>query len=261
MRDRAIAACEQLLPPLVAILLRLGISAADFNELAKEVFVRTAAQQMIRRSGKPNRSRVAIVTGLTRAEVAHVLDRVRNARRRERRLHRADRVLEGWFSDPDFVTKSGRPRALTIKGRHGSFHDLVKRYSGDIPARAMLDELIANSTVRVIANRSLRVVARPVSPKLDYRELNAMGTRVRKLLDTLCHNAEHSEAKLFVSSTKNQLVDERLVSTLLGRIETRGLSFIQGIDDQLSNPLRRYSRRRAGRGEKLGVTVFVHKEP
>jgi len=262
IRDSAIAACERLLSPLIAILLRLGISAADFNELTKEVFVRTAARQMIRGNGKPNRSRVAIVTGLTRSEVAHVLDRVRNVRRRELRPHRADRVLKGWFSDPDFVTSVGRPRALTIKGRRGSFQDLVKRYSGDIPARAMLDELIASSTVRVLANGTVHAVARrTVTPKLDHRELAAVGTRVRDLLGTLAHNTEHPKAKLFVSSTVNRPIDERLVSTLLSRIEARGLSFIQGVDDQLSNPPRGYSRRRAARGPRLGVTVFVHKEP
>jgi hypothetical protein len=262
MRDSAIGACERLLPPLVAILLKLGISAADFNELAKEVFVRTAARQMIRRSGKPNISRVAIVTGLTRSEVAHVLDRVRHAKRRERRLHRADRVLKGWFSDPEFVTRAGRPRALSLKGRHGSFQDLVKRYSGDIPARAMLDELTASCSVRVLANGTVQATARrALTPKLDYRELSAMGARVKNLLDTVLHNVEHADAKLFVSSTVNRPIDSRLVGTLLSRIEARGLSFVQGIDDQLSNPLRGYSRKPTRKAARLGVTVFVHKEP
>ena len=234
-RDSAIAACEQLLPPLIATLLRLGISAADFNELAKEVFVRTAARQMMRTNGRVSRSRIAIVTGLTRSEVAHVLDRVRKARRREQHLHRADRVLKGWSSDSDFLTRGGRPRALTIKGRHGSFQDLVKRYSGDIPARAMLDELIASSAVRVLKNGNVCVLARSAAVSgFDCRELSAVGTRARALLHTLCHNAECSRAKLFVSSTLNRSVDERLVRTLLHRIEAQGLSFLQSIDDQLS---------------------------
>jgi Family of unknown function (DUF6502) len=260
-RDSAIAACERLLPPLIATLLRLGISAADFNELAKEVFVRTAARQMMRATGRLNRSRVAIVTGLTRSEVAHVLNRVRGAKRRDWHLHRADRVLRGWSSDPDFLTRSGRPRALTVKGRHGSFQDLVKRYSGDIPARAMLDELVASSAVRILDNGNVCALVRPTAvPRFDHRELRAVGTRVRALLHTLCHNAEHSRAKLFVSSTLNRSVDERLMKTLLHRIEAQALSFLQHIDDQLSNPPRGYLSRRGTRGPKLGVTVFVHKE-
>ncbi len=260
-RDSAIAACERLLPPLIATLIRLGISAADFTELAKEVFVRTAARQMVHTTGRISRSRVAIVTGLTRAEVAHVLNRVRRAKRRAWHLHRADRVLKGWTSDPDFLTRGGRPRALTIKGRRGSFQELVKRYSGDIPARAMLDELIASAAVRILENGRVRIPRRRTTvPRYDYRELSAVGTRVRALLHTLCHNAEHSKAKLFVSSTSNRSVDERLMSTLLHRIEAQGLTFLQSIDDQLSNPPRGYLIRRGTRKPKLSVTVFVHKE-
>lgn len=260
-RDTAIAACEQLLPPLIATLLRLGISAADFNELAKEIFVRTAARQMIRATGRISRSRVAIVTGLTRSEVAHVLDRIRREKRRDRHLHRADRVLKGWSTDPDFLTWRGRPRALTVKGRHGSFQDLVKRYSGDIPARAMLDELVASSAVRVLENGNVRILGRHAAPPgFDRRDLSAVGTRTRALLDTLCHNVEHSEDKLFVSSTLNRSVDERLLRTLLHRIQTQGLSFLQSIDDQLSIPPRGYVSKRGTRRPKLGVTIFVHKE-
>ena len=258
-RDSAIAACERLLPPLISILLRLGISAADFSELAKEVFVRTAARQMLHSAGRLNRSRIAIITGLTRSEVAHVLDRVWSAKRRDPRLHRADRVLKGWFDHPDFLTRSGRPRVLTMKGRRGSFQDLVKRYSGDIPARAMLNELVARSAVRVLANGNVCALGQRVAvPNLDCRELNGVGIRVSALLSTLCHNAEHPRAKLFVSSTSSRAVDERLVSTLLNRIEAQGLRFIEAVDDQLSNPPRGYVGRRKSRRSRLGVTVFVH---
>src|SRR5262245_49452478 len=118
------------------MLLRLGVTAADFSEVVREAFVTAAARRLAERTRVVNRSRIAIVTGLTRSEVGRVLRGARSSRHRVRHPHRADRVLRGWFADSDFVNKEGRPRTLPLKGRRGSFQDLVRRYSGDIPAKA-----------------------------------------------------------------------------------------------------------------------------
>ena len=250
------AACERLLPPLIAILLRLGISAADFNELSKELFVKAAANRRTPRAKRLNRSRIAIVTGLTRSEVTRLLKRSRQSTPREWHIHRADRVLRGWHSDPEFVTKTGRPRALTTKGRGSSFHRLVRRYSGDIPARAMLDELVSGSAARVLRDGSVRAIAtRLATPKVGRRELQGIGARARNLLDTLCHNAEQPRARLFVSSTSSRSVDERFLGVLLHRIEVQGTGFLKDVDDQLRHPPRGYGKASSSR---VGVTIFVH---
>jgi hypothetical protein len=259
-RDSVMAACERLLPPLIELLLRLGISAADFNELAKGVFVRAAAQRATLRSKRVNRSQIAIVTGLTRSEVARLLKRSRERVPREWHAHRADRVLRGWHSDPEFVTRTGRPRTLAAKGHHGSFQHLVRRYSGDIPARAMLDELVAGSAARVLRDGSVRALAsRIVTPRIGVRELQIIGARARALLNTLCHNSQRPRVKLFISSTSTRRVDERFLDVLLRRIEVQGTSFLRGVDDQLTTPPRGYGRT-SGRSSRVGVTVFVHSE-
>ena len=41
----------------------------------------------------------------------------------------------------EFADKRGQPANLPFEGEKGSFSELVRRYSGDVPARAVLDEL------------------------------------------------------------------------------------------------------------------------
>ncbi|MBV9726928.1 MAG: hypothetical protein JO299_17345, partial [Gammaproteobacteria bacterium] len=70
------AAVLRLLDPLIKWLLEAGIGVADFLPLVKIAYVRAASERG-RASGaepaRPNVSRIAVVTGLTRGEVAGIL--------------------------------------------------------------------------------------------------------------------------------------------------------------------------------------------
>ena len=74
MQDIVKQSCRHFLRPIVRFLLRQGILWQDFAELAKETFVEIArAEYGI--DGRPtNNSRVAMLTGLSRREVARVRD-------------------------------------------------------------------------------------------------------------------------------------------------------------------------------------------
>jgi hypothetical protein len=61
-------------------------------------------------------------------------------------VNRAARVVTGWLNDQDFTDSAGQPRPLPLRPEQThlsalTFADLVERYSGDITARAILDEL------------------------------------------------------------------------------------------------------------------------
>src|SRR5436190_1238040 len=59
----------------------------------------------------------------------------------------AARVLTGLIRYSHFHNEKGRPRPLEVTGEAG-FSELVKRHSGDMPARAVLDELLRVGAVR-----------------------------------------------------------------------------------------------------------------
>lgn len=260
-RAQALAACRRILPPLIRLLIRLEISAPEFSSVCKQAYVDTAADRLAKSAKRVSRSRIAIVTGLTRAEVTRLLNsRLHGTTTGQRYLHRASRVLNGWFTDPEFASRNGRPRELSLKGGRGTFEALVKRYSGDMPPRAMMDELGAMSAVRRQRNGRIRVITRGTGSLMASKEIASLGARARAVLDTLCHNVENPANPLFAGSVTASAVDARVVDLLLQRIQAQGRDFLNRIDDQFRHPPGGYKTRSRARSEKLGVTVLAHRE-
>jgi len=260
---QALTACKRILPPLVRILIGLGISAPEFSSICKQVYVNAAADRLTKSAKRVNRSRIAIVTGLTRAEVTRVLkSRSLGTPTQQWQLHRASRVLNGWFTDPEFLSRDGRPRSIPLKGGRGSFQVLVKRYSGDMPPRAMMDELVEMSAVQKQKNGRIKAITRtPRGSLMSPGGIASLGTNARAFMDTLCHNLEDPSNPIFVASVAGPVTDSRTADVLLERIRTYGKDFLSRIDDQLRHPPGGSKARRIGRAERLGVTVVAHREP
>ena len=133
------------------------------------------------------------MTGLSRKEVARLAKEGKNKKALGAGiLNRVTRVLQGWYTDPDFTGPYGVPLDLQFDdaGRKGSFSDLVRRYSGDMPARAMLDELLRVGAARIEGESGLiRVLSRSYIPeKLDPENVRHFGSQVRCFVDTLDYN-------------------------------------------------------------------------
>ena len=67
-----VAAVARLLKPLVRVLLRNGVSYGTFADIAKRQFVEVARNEFSIQGRKQSLSRVSVITGLTRKEVARV---------------------------------------------------------------------------------------------------------------------------------------------------------------------------------------------
>ena len=74
VKDHLRRALSLMFKPLVRLLIAQGVTHAEFSETAKEVYVETALRHF-ETDGKVNKSRIAILTGLTRKEVKNVIDR------------------------------------------------------------------------------------------------------------------------------------------------------------------------------------------
>ncbi len=185
-------AIEQLLRPLFRLLLRHSVSFGAFEGIAKRVYVDVALKDFAIPGKKVTASRVAIVSGLTRKEVHRLMtDAPDPAGEGAERYNRAARVLTGWVRDADFGDADGAPRALDADGEQG-FAGLVKRYSGDMPARAVLDELLRVGAVEQREDARLRLVTRAYVPQHSAADkLGILGSDVADLIDTIDHNLRH----------------------------------------------------------------------
>jgi Family of unknown function (DUF6502) len=141
------AVLQSLLRELALVLLPRGMTPKWFSDLARSAFVQAAADISKLRNGRVNHSRVAAQTGLTRADVKRLL-RQKAFQNKRRGLTAVEKVIDGWRTDPQFLSRSGQPKRLEISGRKGSFADLVKKHGGDVPHRAVLDEMRRISAVQ-----------------------------------------------------------------------------------------------------------------
>ena len=189
-RDAINAAIARLLRPLFRLLLRNGVSYGSFEALARQTFVDVAMGMSGIAGKKPSISRVSLLSGLTRKEVQR-LSTPQAAAPASDQHNRAARVLTGWVRDVEFHDARGRPRILEREGAVG-FATLVKRYSGDIPVRAVLDELVNVGAVRLTDDGRVELRERAYVPGKSVAEkLRILGSDVADLIDTIDHNLQH----------------------------------------------------------------------
>lgn len=261
-KSEAIEASKLLLSPLIDVLLKVGVSAGDFSAISKTVYVQRASEHVRARSGRSTISRIAIVTGLTRAEVTKLIRSPnQHAATREYERHRAERVIEGWRTDPEFSRSPGRPLPLPLRGATASFASLVKKYSGDIPLRAMLDQLTATRLVARSRDGNIRLSrGRGAHSPIAPGGIRSLGEQAGRFLTTLSRNLEAPNT-WYVGTVSGNFTDEQLLSLLRDRLARDGKHFLGTIADQLENPPQSGRQKTSSRPVRLGLTLFVHERP
>jgi Family of unknown function (DUF6502) len=192
--DRAVV---RLLGPLFRVLLRHGMSFTAFEALAKRTFVEVAIREFGIPGKKPSISRVSILSGLTRKDVQRLLSEDEAGTRADsatERENRAARVLSAWTRDADYLDAAGEPRVLDLQDGPMSFAELVRRHSGDMPVRAVLDELVRVGAVRRREDGRVELVARVFLPRRSaVDKLELLGAEVSDLVTTIDHNIQHGD--------------------------------------------------------------------
>jgi Family of unknown function (DUF6502) len=184
------AAIARILRPLIHILIRNGISYVTFADLAKWLFVDVAKREFAIEARKQTISRVSVITGLNRKEVKRVSELpVPDDQASSERYNRAARVIAGWRRDKMFRNDQGNAAVLQVSGEGATFQTLVKKYSGDMPFRAVLDELIRVDAVVQTDDGRVHLTARAYLPAGDETmKIHILGTDVAHLISSIRHN-------------------------------------------------------------------------
>jgi len=231
----------QLLRPLARILLRQGITAHQFSRWSGAAFVQAAADLLAEQGNPANYSRISTLTGLHRHTVRDLQATVLQGGpdqdgQKEYQRNRLARVLAGWFEDPSFTDRHGRPRLLPFDGPAPSFVELVRAYSGDIYPKIILDELTRVGAADVTADGRVRAVSRRYTlggaDPVSVRHATAVAADV---LDTLEHNmiAPPRERRFEDASIATEL-DPKFVPLMRRMLERRGAAFLDDIEGWLS---------------------------
>jgi hypothetical protein len=206
------------------------------HSLNAEAFVAAAMQRSRLKNGRVNQSRVAIMTGLTRTEIRKKLE----AQSVEvPRIYGAQRVMDGWRRDPEFCDSSGAPLDLVPTGAYGSFEALARRYSGDIPARATLEEL---RRLKLIVTRKSLIHLRPESETANRRRqrtITEIATQLAELLETLGYPEINAPEVVMTDSTTVNVFDHALLQVLKKRAEQSARVMLAGVDTSMKSVARR----------------------
>ena len=258
LKNAVQSAIIRLLTPLVRILLRNGIPYRTFAELTKWVYVDVASKEFGIAGRKVTNSRVSTITGLTRKEVKRLkgISEPDDLGAAER-YNRAARVIGGWLKDSDYIDEKGISRELPFEGDL-SFSSLVKTYSGDIPPRAILDEMI-NAGVVASGPHGLRLLTRGyIVQSGDIEKMGIMGVDVGQLISTIDHNMSAGASEAFLQrKTSYDNIPEEAMLKLRKSIHKKGEKFIEAADTLMSRYDRDTNPGVAGTGKKkAGLAIF-----
>ncbi len=258
------SAILKLLRPLVRILLRNGVPFKSFAELAKQTYVEVARDEFVIKGKKQTVSRISILTGLTRKEVKQLVKPVQADHSvATDRYNRAARVIAGWVRDADFQGKKGQPAPLPLEGSRKSFTELVRRYSGDIPSRAILDEFQRVGVVKRLKDGRICLLARSYVPQRSSTDkLAILGTDVSDLIATIEHNLEHGateprfQRKVMYDNLPVEAAEQFQVLSA-----KRAQTLIEAMDHWLAQRDRDVNPAVRGKGRvRAGIGIYFFKE-
>lgn len=205
-------AITRVLSPLVRLLLRHGVSHGEFSSWAKQAYVAEASTNFGIDGKKPTVSRIAIITGINRKEVKRLLELPAEIEPAIAKHNRALRVVTGWLQDANFHNDNGDPATLSYGSNDDEFNELVRRYGGDVPARALLDELIRVGTVKQDGDNIKLLTSGYIPYESKDAMLDLMATSATDLLETLDYNiSDVDNNRLQLSVAYDNVSDDALV--------------------------------------------------
>jgi hypothetical protein len=257
------AAVSRILRVLVRLLLRHGVSFQAFSFLAKRAYVQSAREDFVIPGRKRTTSRVAVLTGLTRKEIQKLGDsETASDQEALERYNRAARVISGWVRDADFRDASGEPRALPLEGAQISFAEIVRRYSGDMPPRAVLDELLRVGAVERAEDETVRLVTHAYVPRTsDSDKLAILGADLSDLIQTIDHNLNNSEQPRY----QRKLMYDNLPAEAVEKFRELSAARAQGLMEYLDSWLSQHDRdvnpASEGKGRaRAGLGIYFFEE-
>lgn len=235
VKDHLRRALSLMFKPLVRLLIAQGVTHAEFSETAKEVYVEIALRHF-EDEGRVNKSRVAILTGLTRKEVKNVIDRALTSNYNERTYSRPARVLTGWYSDPSFQGPYGIPLELPYESSDvetPSFVGLVRQYSGDMAPRQMLNQLLESGSVVEVEGRYRAVSRTFTHAKLSPSLIQRLGNVGYRVFSSAAENIDKDEASVG-QFDRMVFADDGCTDDVIRQfdeyIKERGQAFLEEID-------------------------------
>ncbi len=252
-------ALRRMAYPLARILLRYGISFEEFELIAKKAFVEVAATEFSLSNRPSSKSRIALLTGLNRREVARMLEQTGESETADDgHFNRSARIVASWVRLPAYQDAQGRPAVLPLEGPDASFESLVRSHGTEIPMMTVLRELRNSGAVIETEDGKLQLSSAgyiPSASEIDKLEL--LGTDVAALLSTIDNNLQHPAHARFQRKVSFPRLSPTGVRLLEEKVHAQGQQLLLELDSLLAA----HDQAEDAPGHFAGLGMYVFVEP
>jgi len=187
-KDALTSNLQLTLTALAEILLEEGISYSEFAELARFSFV-SAANTVLAGDKAVSDSRISVLTGIHRKDVKRLRSQDDRPLSSEKaKSNRAIAVVSAWTREKEYCDDKGKPLPLAYDNETPSLTTLVQSYSGDMPVRAVLEELKRMGIIEEKGGYWHLKIPAYVPDKSREALFGFLGEETSNLLNTFQHN-------------------------------------------------------------------------
>src|SRR4051812_24093206 len=163
------APLARLLRPLVRLCIRGGLTFPALAQLLRELFVNVAEHDFALEGKEQTDSRVSLLTGIHRKEVARLRGAGAPVNETPATLSLASAIMARWLAAPEFIDATGNPLPLPrmAGGDVASFETLVSSITKDVRPRAVLDEWLDRKLVTINDDGEIELVDTAFVPSGD----------------------------------------------------------------------------------------------
>ncbi|MGD9762723.1 MAG: DUF6502 family protein [Candidatus Binatia bacterium] len=260
-KTRFAAPNRRLVRPVVRPIIAYGLTYPAFARLAKEVYLDVAERDFALPFKRQTDSRIALVTGITRREIAQL------RRQRGGAVDLPDveesavtHVIGRWMAGPPYATPDGMPRRLRYEASADapSFSRLVRELGPDTPVRAVLDELLRTGSVTLTPEGDVELRREAHIPAgAGEGRFTLLGTDPGELFATIAHNIEQGDVPWLQRKVSYDNVGADALPALRDEARQLGLEFVRRANALLAS----YDRDRHGDvpgGARTRVTAAVY---
>ncbi len=250
---------------LASPLMTIGMTAKELIEISKLAFVDAAIKKYSKGTHAASNTRVVQKTGLSKHEVRRLRAKLQETTTEpDLRPVPEGAVLHRWYTDPEFLDQSGRPKPLGKGSGRGTLVELIEKSEiGDVSQELMIARMFQYGHVVENDDKLLVPVSRGArSPQ----NIDGFCTLLRGTLLPICSVIENNF--LATSETDRWLqitayawpVPGDKLGLIRSSIRDRGAQFAKDADDFMSTMQLSREREDLGENALVGAGVYFFEE-
>lgn len=261
-RTALIESLENMLRPLMPVLLRYGVTLQDAHDVLRALYIDELSTRS-KQQGRPlTDTRLGMLAGINRGEIQKLLgDREEKERLRQekaRLLDQATSILGTWNSDRRFITPYGAPLDLSLEEEKGfkSFDELLQLTAPTTDRKLLIEVMVATGCIEIHSNRFVRCTNRNLHVGSErLAQIARIGRQCGALASTVVHNlsAEKGETRLEARIETSVVLSNEFRAEIEEYVRTKSTSFMQECDTWISEREHFFFDEA---GKKVGLGLF-----